>query len=66
MKAELVKEEISLVDLGVEEQVPIGINCGIVEHNFNNHIKKTYIDADNEMKEDKSKMYKLLDIERRK
>ena len=66
MKAKLAQEEIGLIDLGIEEDVSIGINYGIVEHNQSNSIKNTSIDADTEMKEDKSRMYKHLGIERRK
>lgn len=65
IKAGLAREEAGMIDLNIGEDVPIGINFGIVQHNPNDPIKKTFMRADEIMQEDKSKMYKKYKLERR-
>jgi len=68
IKAQLAAEEVSMINLGVEstEQIPIGLNCGLVKHIPGDFIKNTYKNADEELTKDKKKMYEEYGIERRR
>ena len=67
IKAKLAQEEASLITLGVNIDLPLGFNYGIVSHNSNDSIKQTSMRADEIMQEDKRLMYsKCAGIERRK
>ena len=66
IKAALAAEEVRMINLGVAEELPLGLNYGIVEHIAGDKIKNTYVNADIIMASDKEKMYTKFNIERRK
>ena len=66
IKAALAAEEVSMLNLGTKENLPLGLNYGIVTHNPNSTIKESYVSADEIMSEDKKKMYTKYGLERRK
>lgn len=66
IKANLAAEEVSMIDLGIKEKTPLGLNYGLVMHKTNADIKTTYINADKLMSENKRKMYVLHGLERRR
>jgi diguanylate cyclase (GGDEF)-like protein len=66
IKSLLAKEETSLIDLNVDEKIPLGINCGLAKHNPGDPIKETFKRADEMMQEDKSIMYKKYRLDRRR
>ena len=63
---ELAAEEVQNLDLGIGENVPIGINFGIAERISNEPIEELYKKADVSLSQDKRKMYEKLNINRRK
>ena len=65
LKAELAAQEISMIDLGIDN-LPVGINYGISTHNSEDHLKDTYEEADKLMAEDKKKMYGKYGLNRRR
>ena len=65
IKSKLAKEESNMIDLGLDEDVPIGLNSGAVKHNPGDYIKQTFMRADEIMQEDKAAMYKRLKLDRR-
>lgn len=65
-KARLAAEEVSMIDLGINEKLPIGLNHGIVLHNSGDFINETYKNADIIMSDDKKKMYLKYNLKRRK
>ena len=66
IKADLVAEEVSMIDLDIQDDLPLGINYGLTFHDPNKTIKETYRSADEIMQEDKRKMYVKHGLERRK
>lgn len=66
IKAGLATQEVSMLDLGLGEDVPIGLNSGIVTHKPGDYYKKTFMKADELMQVDKEQMYKTLKIDRRR
>ena len=66
IKAELARKETSNIDLGIEDNLILGLNYGIVKHISGDYLKQTSIRAVEIMKEDKSKMYKKYQIDRRR
>ena len=66
IKAQLAAEEVSRIVLDTNEDIPLGLNYGIVEHLPGDKIKNTYINADMIMSEDKKQMYLHYGLERRK
>ena len=46
--------------------IPLGLNYGVVKHNPGDSIKETIRIADDVMKDDKVKMYKLNHVEQRR
>ena len=66
VKASLAAEEVSMIDLKIEDDLPLGLNYGLTFHNSNNLIKETYRNADAIMQEDKRKMYVKHGLERRR
>lgn len=66
VKANLAKEEVRLLDLEIDDQIPLGLNYGIIMHKPGDFIKNTYLVADEIMKEDKHKMYVKYGLERRR
>jgi diguanylate cyclase (GGDEF)-like protein len=66
IKADLAQAEVRLIDLKIGNNIPIGINYGIVKHNPGNSIKVTFAKADEIMQEHKSEMYKKLKLDRRR
>ena len=65
-KAELIKEEVRLMDLGIEDKPIIGVNYGISQRLNNESIKELYMQADDNLKLDKTNTYKDLGIDRRR
>jgi GGDEF domain-containing protein len=66
IKANLAKEEASLINLNVGENIPLGFNFGLVKHNPGDSIKQTFMRADELMQQDKDAMYKRLRLDRRR
>lgn len=66
IKAQLAAEEVTLIDLDVDEDLPVGLNFGIAEYDGTESIKDVYIKADSEMLENKQKMYVSTGLDRRK
>lgn len=66
IKSGLAKEEVRLIDLGLGENIPVGLNFGLAKHNPGDKIKNTFMRADEMMQEDKSNMYKRLKLDRRR
>ncbi len=65
-KAELAKEESKLINLGLEEDIPVGLNYGVIHHSPGDFIKTTFEKADRLLQIDKECMYKEYKLERRK
>lgn len=65
VKAELAQQEACMIDLGLEEPVPLGVNYGIVAHNPGDSLKQTVMRADEIMQQDKDRMYKQYRLDRR-
>ena len=65
IKASLAAEEVSYLDVGLGEDVPLGLNFGIVRHTPGDSLKETYQRADAILAEDKTKMYRKYNLERR-
>lgn len=66
LKAKLAAEEVSMIDLDIEENLPVGLNYGIVHHQSGDKLKETYDRADKLMSDDKKKMYVKHGLERRR
>lgn len=66
IKAELARDEVGLIDLGISDNIIIGLNYGMVKPEQGESMKKTYIKADHKLQEDKDQMYKKYRLERRK
>ena len=66
IKANLAAEEVGMINLEIDEKPVIGLNYGLIMHNREDSIKKTYKGADEIMSEDKHKMYVKNNLERRK
>lgn len=66
MKAQLAANEIGLIDLGIKEKCPTGLNYGVVHHIPGDYMKNTVARAEEIMHENKRKMYLKYNIERRK
>lgn len=65
IKAGLAKDEVSMIDLGIQDELHLGINYGVVQHNIGESIKNTFICADDIMRKDKDEMYKEYKLDRR-
>lgn len=66
LKAKCVCDKATMIDIDIDEDVRLGLNCGIVQHNPKNLIKQTFIEADETMQDNKSKMYKKYGLDRRR
>lgn len=66
LKASLVAEEVKMLNLGIDDYLPLGLNYGIVEHCNGDCMKSTYIKADRVMAIHKEEMYSSYRLERRK
>ena len=66
IKASLVRDESSMTNEKIGIDIPLGLNYGIVKHNPGDSIKEIIFRADNIMKDDKAKMYKLNHVEQRR
>ena len=66
IKANLAAEEVSMIDLGIEDELPLGLNLGLTFYDPNKTIKEAYRNADEIMQEDKRKMYVKHGLERRR
>lgn len=66
IKANLAKTEADMINLDLGDNIPLGINYGIVKHNPKDNFKKTFARADELMQENKSEMYKEYKLERRR
>lgn len=65
VKAMLAAEEVSMFDLGIDG-LPLGLNYGVVKHDWSSSIKETYEQADKAMSENKERMYETFELERRR
>ena len=66
IKANLAAEEVSMIKLPTEDNLPLGLNFGIVFHREGESIKDTYAVADKLMSDDKRKMYTKYGLDRRR
>ena len=66
VKSGLAQQEVAMIDLGLGENVPIGINFGVVAHKPGDSLKQTFNKADELMQEEKEKMYKKYKLDRRR
>ena len=66
IKSELARKEAKMIDLGIGEELPLGINYGVVQHTPGDYYKQTFVRADEEMQKEKSLMYKKYKIDRRR
>ena len=66
IKGELAKDEVKLLNLNIGDNIPIGINYGIVRHTPGHSIKETFTKADEIMQDHKSQMYKKYNINNRR
>ncbi|MBR3897855.1 MAG: GGDEF domain-containing protein [Bacilli bacterium] len=65
-KANLASTEAGMISLGTEEELPLGLNYGIVKHIPGESIKETLEKADILMQERKASMYEEQNVERRR
>ena len=66
MKAGLACDEAAMNKKKIGIDIPLGLNYGVVKHNPGDSIKETIRIADDVMKDDKVKMYKLNHVEQRR
>ena len=66
IKADLVGKEAAIIDLGIDEDYPLGLNYGLAQHIPGKPIKETFMRADEIMQQQKAQMYKKHNIERRR
>lgn len=66
IKAGLTSDEACTINLDIVDNLPLGLNFGIVYHNHGDDIKQTFIRADKIMQEDKRQMYKKYNLDRRR
>ena len=64
-KAHQASSEAKKILLGIEDELPVGLNYGIVEHSKGSVIKETFIKADEMLSEDKKRMYQKYGLDRR-
>lgn len=65
IKTKLAREEIASLVLTDEEKLPIGLNYGIAYRNSQEQFRDLSLKADDDLRKDKTLMYKTLGIERR-
>ena len=65
-KIQLRKKEIEDLDLGIKDKIQLGINYGVAYHDVMGNFKDVISNADAMLRDDKTKMYKKLGIDRRK
>ena len=65
-KAQLVAEEMKSISLGEDVDVPLGLNYGISTREVYEKSNELYVAADKMLQDDKTAMYKVLGIDRRK
>ena len=65
-KIQNLKKEVEALDLGIKEDLPIGINYGIAIRDYDETTHTLYSKADAELRKDKTLMYKKLGIDRRR
>lgn len=66
LKTELLREETKFLDLGIGERIALGINFGIAYKHKNEKFSDLFQKADEDLREDKTKMYMKLGLDRRK
>ncbi len=66
IKAELAAEEVRMINLNIEEDLPLGLNYGISERKDNEKVESLYLRADQALSEHKRAMYEKLEINRRR
>ena len=66
LKAGLAKQEAEMISLGINSELPVGLNFGLVNHNCSENIRDTVEIADKLMQEDKAQMYRKNNLERRR
>lgn len=65
LKASLASQEVEMIDLGENIDIPIGLNTGIVLLNPEEPVRQAYEEADRMMSKDKNKMYIKYNLDRR-
>lgn len=66
IKAQLAAEELKLLDLGLADDIPLGLNYGLTTHRAGDSMKKTYVVADQIMQDHKRSMYEATGLDRRR
>lgn len=66
LKSSFAAEEVSMLDLGIDKNIPLGLNYGIVVHNPKDNIKYTLERADKLLSDNKKRMYTKYGLDRRK
>ena len=66
VKAQMASQEVKELDLGVEDQMQLGMNYGLSAREYMEPSNEIYQRADEELKNDKAAYYKALGVERRK
>ena len=66
VKAQMASQEVKDLDLGVEDQMQLGMNYGLSAREYMEPSNEIYQRADEELKKDKAAYYKALGVERRK
>ena len=66
MKANLAAEEVYLLDLGLNDKTPLGLNYGLTLHEPGDDIKMTINNADKMLSADKKRMYQKYGLDRRR
>ena len=61
-----VGEQVELFEFSKTQEVPTGINYGVIERKNGEPIEKLYVLADKKLTDDKTKTYQKLGIDRRK
>ena len=64
-RVQLVRKEVEDLDLGIKDKIVLGINYGVSYHGVIDNIKDVSVEADKMLRDDKTKMYKKLGIDRR-
>jgi diguanylate cyclase (GGDEF)-like protein len=66
LSALLAAEEVKMLDLGLGENIPVGLNFGVVKHKVGESIKDAYDKADELMQMHKKEMYQSTGLDRRR
>ena len=66
LSALLAAEEVKMLNLDLDANIPVGLNFGVVKHKVGESIKDAYDEADELMQMNKKEMYQTTGLERRR